>query len=84
MLTADYGIALYLKLEGHLYKRVKKPDEVERAQADAVPNRHASLHGIVVYNTAKSSLNALIMTDFIFHLISQIKSLRQEDSRPNA
>lgn len=75
VLTVDYGFALYLKLESHLYKTVKRPDEIAKAAADAVPNRHASLHGIVSYNTMQNSMNALIMTDFIFHLIGQIKML---------
>lgn len=78
VLTTDYGYALYTKLEKHLYKAVKRPEEIAAAVVDAVPNRHASLHGIVTYSTVKNSLNALIMTDFIFHLIGQIKMLSKE------
>lgn len=78
VLTTDYGYALYIKLEKHLYKTVKRPDEIAAAVAEAVPNRHASLHGIVTYSTMQNSLNALIMTDFIFHLIGQIKTLSTE------
>jgi len=80
VLTNDYGFALYIKLEKHLYKPVKRPDEIAAAVVDAVPNRHASLHGIVTYSTMQNSLNALIMTDFIFHLIGQIKMLSTETS----
>jgi hypothetical protein len=78
VLTTDYGYALYIKLEKHLYKTVRRPDEIAEAVADAVPNRHASLHGIVTYSTMQNSLNALIMTDFVFHLIGQIKMLSTE------
>lgn len=81
VLTADYGIALYWKLEKHLYQTVKQPDEIAAAMADSVPNRHATLHGIVTYKTMQSSLNALIMTDYIFHLIGQIKLLQSEPQK---
>ena len=79
VLTTDYGYALYIKLEKHLYKTVKHPNEIAAAVADAVPNRHASLHGIVTYSTMQNSLNALIMTDFIFHLIGKIKMLSRSN-----
>lgn len=47
--------------------------EVQRYRADTVPNRHAALHGIVSYNTQQTRLNAIIMADFIFHMVSQLK-----------
>lgn len=81
VLTTDYGYALYIKLEKHLYNAVKHPDEIAAAISDAVPNRHASLHGIVSYNTMQNSLNALIMTDFIFHLIGEIKMLSKDSAQ---
>jgi len=68
------GIRLYTKLADHLYKQVRTPDEVAAARLDPVPNRHAVLHGRVSYATLKSSLNMLIMADFIFDAISKIKS----------
>jgi hypothetical protein len=40
--------------------------------ADAVPNRHAALHGYCVYDNAQSSLNALIMADYMLHLFDQL------------
>ena len=78
VLTTDYGYALYIKPEKHLYKTVRRPDEIAAAVADAVLNQHASLHGIVTYSTMKNSLNALIMTDFVFHLVGQIKMVSME------
>lgn len=84
VLTTDYGYALYIKLEKHLYRTVKRPDEIAKAAADAVPNRHASLHGIVTYSTMQNSVNALIMTDLIFHLICQIKMLPREAGNQGA
>lgn len=78
VLTADYGIPLYSKLEKHLYQPVRLPEEIAVATADSVPNRHATLHGIVTYKTMQSSLNALIMADYIFHLIEQVRAFQSE------
>lgn len=69
------GLRLYSKLADHLYRQVRTPDEVAEAETDAVPNRHAVLHGRVDYASEKSSLNMLIMADFIFDAISKIKTM---------
>lgn len=37
VLTTDYGYALYIKLENHLYETVKRPDEIAAAVADGFP-----------------------------------------------
>jgi len=68
------GFRLFRKLEEHLYARVKTPTEIATARADPVPNRHATIHGIVVYSSMQSSLNALIMTDFVFAVVSVLKA----------
>lgn len=74
------GVRLYSKLAEHLYKQVRTPSEVEEARLDPVPNRHAVLHGRVNYASEKSSLNMLIMTDFIFDAISKIARERSTKS----
>ena len=66
------GVRLYQKMAEHLYKQVWTPAEVQEACLDPVPNRHAALHGRVSYASEKSSLNMLIMTDFIFDAISKV------------
>jgi hypothetical protein len=66
------GVQLYSKLAEHLYKQVRTPDEVQSARLDPVPNRHAVLHGRVTYTSEKSSLNMLIMTNFIFDAVSKV------------
>lgn len=79
VLNYDYGYHLFKKMEAHLYERVgEEPDEIAKFEADPVPNRHASLHGIVSYTSAKSSLNVLIMTDFLFHMMSRVKEYIEE------
>lgn len=74
VLAYSFAAELLKKLDAHFYERVDDSAEgVAKFAADPVPNRHAALHGIVSYNSLKSSLNALIMTDFIFHLVSRMK-----------
>lgn len=76
------GLRLYDKLEDHLYTQVDRPDLVEQARLDPVPNRHAAIHGLVSYTSLKSSLNAIIIADYLFHAMSTIKRLSIEDAEP--
>jgi hypothetical protein len=56
------------RMADHLYKTVRTTENVAELVNDSVPNRHAALHGLVSYRTMKSSLNALIMTEFMFRI----------------
>lgn len=70
----EFGWQLFTKLEQHLYEEVGDDPAVrETFAADPVPNRHGALHGIITYKDMKTSLNAIIMTDFMFHLIGRLK-----------
>jgi hypothetical protein len=71
-------LSLFHKLDQHIYERVKSPEQVARCAEDPVPNRHAALHGLVVYSTQEHSLNTLIMADFVFYLIHQMVLLDEE------
>jgi hypothetical protein len=59
----------FARMMDHLYKTVRTTESVAELLNDSVPNRHAALHGLVSYHTMKSSLNALIMTEFMFRII---------------
>lgn len=67
------GLMHYEKLEDHLYKNINNDQDLIEVQQDAVPNRHATIHGYVVYNTPQSSLNALFMFEFILLLFEMHK-----------
>ncbi|PZP83528.1 MAG: hypothetical protein DI582_10835 [Azospirillum brasilense] len=80
---SDHGLMGYWDYE--LYKALNHIydycNTVEHASAFAllpVPNRHATIHGHVVYDTLCSSMNALIVTDFVFRLITAIKQSETE------
>jgi hypothetical protein len=42
---------------------VRTDEARKQIRLDAVPNRHAALHGIVPYSSFKSSLNAIFLID---------------------
>jgi hypothetical protein len=73
-----YAMSLFRKFFYHLYENTKTAEQLEAVAADAVPNRHASLHGLLSYGTARSSVNALIMTDFIFQIVCALKRRAKE------
>lgn len=79
-IASDIGTALrqFEKLYYHIYQRVETLEDVDRVSIDPVPNRHASLHGLVSYSTHKSSLNALIMAEFMFHVVAALKAARKQ------
>ncbi len=77
----EYSWQLFRKVEDHLYDEVGDDDTMrEKYRADPVPNRHGALHGIICYKTQQTSLNTIIMADFIFHLVSQLKKYAVEDT----
>lgn len=77
----EYSWQLFRKVEDHLYDEVGDDDAArEKYRADPVPNRHGALHGIICYKTQQTSLNTIIMADFIFHLVSQLKKYAVEDT----
>jgi hypothetical protein len=67
-------LAQFARMADHLYKTVRTTENVAELVNDSVPNRHAALHGLVSYHTMKSSLNALIMTEFMFRIIPLVNT----------
>lgn len=64
------AMRFHQRLIQHLYEHSRQPDQIARYAADPVPNRHASLHGLVVYSTPQTSLNAMILALYIFQMLS--------------
>lgn len=74
------GLRFYRKLTEHLYINVLNDTAVIALMADPVPNRHASLHGIIPYNSPKSSINAILVADYLLRAISALKQLAVTDA----
>lgn len=77
----EYGMQLYEKLNDHLYSAVgSSKSRIRRCEQDPVPNRNASLHGIVSYKSFQNSMNMLIMAEYTYHLFSVMKEYLLEES----
>ena len=57
-----------------LYESVTGPSDLQRLQHSEIPNRHAVLHGLVVYSSRQSSLNAIFLADYILRVVGGSKT----------
>ncbi|AFO90415.1 hypothetical protein D1822_03400 [Phaeobacter inhibens] len=64
---------LFEILNAHLYDKVKTAEDLSRFQADQIPNRHAAIHGLIEYKSHQNSMNTLILADYVFFIISQLR-----------
>ncbi len=64
-----FGWTLFGRLVKHLYEPVDN-DNRAKFQQDFVPNRHAALHGLVIYSNHKHSVNMIIMADYVFQILT--------------
>lgn len=67
------GWSLFEYLRQHLYHHVTSEEQLQKVANDSVPNRHATLHGLRTYGSVANSINSLIVTDFIFQVVSALK-----------
>ena len=63
------------KLIYGVFQKVVNEDDREFLKQDSVPNRHAAIHGLVVYSSQQNSLNAIFMADYIFRIVAPAVSL---------
>ena len=70
---------LYKRLDKHMFEHIDEERDRQRLAHDPVPNRHAIVHGYVVYSTMQNSLNAIFMADFVLQLISVMKTRSSSD-----
>lgn len=68
-----YALGLYKRFTKHLYVKVDSTNLAQFA-ADPIPNRHAAIHGLIVYNSYWHSLNVIFLTDYVFQLVTAIKA----------
>ena len=63
----------YEIFEKHLYEQINNENDLSPFKENAIPNRHATVHGLVPYASEKSSLNSIFLADFVFLMITQMK-----------
>lgn len=78
-LPGPLTLSLFKKLENHLYGRIKTEEDRASCVLDAVPNRHAALHGIVSYSSMQNSLNTIFITEYIFQIIHYCKGASRKN-----
>ena len=62
------------KLIFGLFTGVESEEHRECLKKNPVPNRHAAIHGLVVYSSQQNSLNMIFLTDYIFQVINHSKN----------
>jgi hypothetical protein len=68
-----YALGLFKRLTEHLYLKVDEKNRT-KLESDPVPNRHAAIHGLIVYNSFWHSLNVIFMTDYAFQVVTALKT----------
>lgn len=76
-LTDPWAYELYQKLSDHIYV---KAEECNQERFNSIPNRHAAVHGRIVYSSLKHSVNTIIMADYVFAVISAAKAVARAQS----
>lgn len=81
--SVQYSFNLYHRVSKHLYENASDVAAVQKYATDPVPNRHASLHGLVIYKKVNNSLNAIIMAEMMLWIVSDLKELTNSGSVEN-
>lgn len=68
-----YALQLFEKFRDHFYEKIQTEEKREEFALSAIPNRHASIHGLIVYKTYQNSMNTIFLADFIFQVIGALK-----------
>ena len=58
-----------------LFTKVENEEHRERLKQNLVPNRHAAIHGLVVYSSPQNSLNTIFIADYVFQIFTRAMSL---------
>ena len=66
----NLGFAAFTQLKHHSYESIHTETAREHFLNASVPNRHATIHGLVIYSSEKSSLNAIFLTMYVFQVLS--------------
>ena len=53
-----------------IFSGVKNKEHQKCLEENQIPNRHAVIHGLVVYSSQQNSLNAIFMADYIFRIVT--------------
>jgi hypothetical protein len=77
-----HAFAIYKVIRDDVYQHVTNDVSLLKAEKSGVPNRHASIHGLINYSSIKNSINSIMLTEIMFRIISAIKLLESETTVP--
>ena len=63
----------FVQLSHHLYENIHTDEVRERFLGASIPNRHAVIHGLVIYASEKSSLNSIFVAMYVFRILTVLK-----------
>ena len=66
------------QLTGHIYESIRDADTRLQFSESSVPNRHASLHGLISYSSEQNSLNSIFIAEYVMQLITAGKLLERD------
>ena len=64
-------------LSNTVYKSYKSDEELSQLPAH-IPNRHATDHGAIVYSSKKTSINTLLLADYVLLLVTNAVQYSRE------
>ena len=77
---AILGMTLFIRLTEHLYLSFWDEAKREELRADPVPNRHAAIHGMIVYKSVWNALNVIFMADLAYQIVHLAKKAKHKPS----
>lgn len=74
-LTKSMGLGTSNISDAFIVGLFERVDETNRKKFETseIPNRHAVLHGLVIYSSQQNSLNAIFIADYIYQVFSDLK-----------
>ena len=76
--NSKFGFAGYRQFTEHLYAQVNSEDDRQRLLSHQVPNRHASIHGLIPYASEQSSLNSIFAAEYVLELVTKWKLFEKD------
>lgn len=60
-----------------IFSSVRNEERRELLTRNPIPNRHAAMHGLVIYSSPQHSLNTIFLADYMFGIVSRISASRR-------
>ncbi len=72
------GLVGVSNLSNHLYESIYTDAAREKFSGASIPNRHATIHALVIYSSEKSSLNAIFAAIYVLRSLTVLKEVSSD------